>query len=44
MKTRTKETEITFDAGALLARVEDFAAGREPSRERRVKLPPPVKE
>jgi len=35
--------EITFDAGALVARVEGFAAGREPARERTVKLPPPVK-
>jgi len=34
--------EITFDAGALVARVEGFAAGRQPARERTVKLPPPV--
>jgi hypothetical protein len=43
MKTQTKKTEIEFDAGALVARVEAFAAGREPSRERMVKLPPPVR-
>ena len=41
MKTKRK-TEITFDAGALLARVEGFAAGREPARKRTVKMPPPV--
>ena len=35
--------EITFAAGALVARVEGFAAGREHARERTVKLPPPVK-
>ena len=43
MKTRTKKTEIHLDAGALVARVEGFAAGRTPTRERTVKLPPPVK-
>jgi putative transcriptional regulator len=43
MKTNTKKKDILFDAGALLARVEGFAAGREPSREHTVKLPPPVK-
>ena len=43
MKTKTKKTEITFDVGTLLARVEGFAAGREPARERTVKMPPPVK-
>ena len=43
MKTNTKKTEIHFDAEKLLARVEGFAAGREPSRERTVKLPPPVR-
>lgn len=43
MKPKTKKTEIQFDAEKLLARVESFAAGREPSRERTVKLPPPVK-
>jgi putative transcriptional regulator len=42
-KTKTKKTEIPFDAEALVARVEGFAAGREPVRERTVKLPPPVK-
>jgi putative transcriptional regulator len=42
MKTRTKKAEITFDAEALVARVEGFAAGRQPARERTVKLPPPV--
>ncbi len=44
MKTKTKKTEIHFDAEALVARVEGFAAGREPARERTVKLPPPVKQ
>jgi putative transcriptional regulator len=43
MKTKTKKTEITFDAATLLARVEGFASGREAARERMVKLPPPVK-
>ena len=43
MKTKTKKTEIAFDAEALVARVEGFAAGRAPSRERTVNLPPPVK-
>ena len=43
MKTKTKKTEIAFDAGALLARVEGFAVGREPVRERTVKMPPSVK-
>lgn len=43
MKTKTKKTEITFDAEALVARVEAFAAGRAPVRERTIKLPPPVK-
>jgi putative transcriptional regulator len=43
MKTKTKKTEIAFDAGALLARVEGFAAGHAPTRERTVNLPPPVK-
>jgi putative transcriptional regulator len=40
---RTKKREIEFDAEALLTRVEDFAAGREPAKERAFKLPPPVK-
>lgn len=43
MKTKTKKTEITFDAETLVARVEAFAAGRAPVRERTIKLPPPVK-
>jgi putative transcriptional regulator len=43
MKPKTKKTEIPFDAGTLLARVEGFAEGREPARERTLKLPPPVK-
>ncbi len=43
MKTKTKKTDITFDAEALVARLEGFAAGREPARERTIKLPPPVK-
>jgi putative transcriptional regulator len=42
MKPKIMKTEITFDAGRLLARVEAFAEGREPVRERTVKLPPPV--
>jgi putative transcriptional regulator len=40
---KTKKTEIIFDAAALVARVEGFAAGRAPARERAMKLPPPVK-
>jgi len=40
---KTKKTEIPFDAEALVARVEGFAAGRAPAREHIVKLPPPVK-
>ncbi len=43
MKTKTKKAEIPFDAATLVARVEGFAAGRTPSRERTVKLPLPVK-
>lgn len=43
MKTRTKKTEIEFNADELVRRVEGFAAGIEAARERRVKLPPPVK-
>ena len=43
MKMKTRTTEISFDAGALVARVEGFAAGRQPARERTMKLPPPVK-
>ena len=33
---------IPFDSGALVARVAGCAAGRQPARERTVKLPPPV--
>jgi hypothetical protein len=33
MKTKTKKAEIHFDAETLLARVESFATGREPTRE-----------
>jgi putative transcriptional regulator len=40
---KAKKTEIPFNAKTLIARVEGFAAGREPARERSVKLPPPVK-
>jgi putative transcriptional regulator len=41
---KTKKTQIHFDAEALIARVEGFAAGRERASERTIKLPPPVKE
>jgi hypothetical protein len=37
---RNKGTGIPFNAEPLVARVERFAAGREPARERMVKLPP----
>ena len=40
---KMKKTEIPFNAETLLARVEGFAAGRERSIERTIKLPPPVK-
>jgi putative transcriptional regulator len=43
VKTKTKKREIAFDPETLLARVEGFANGREPARERAVTLPPPVK-
>jgi putative transcriptional regulator len=43
MKTKTKKTEIEFDAHTLLTRVEGFAAGKEPAVERTVTLPPPVR-
>jgi putative transcriptional regulator len=43
MKTRTREPQTQFDARELAARVEAFAAGRAPARERKVNLPPPVK-
>lgn len=40
---KTKKTQIHFDAEALVARVEGFAAGSERTRKHTVKLPPPVK-
>jgi putative transcriptional regulator len=40
---KTKKADIDFDAEALVARVEGFAAGTEVVREHTVKLPPPVK-
>lgn len=43
MKTKLKKPEIAFDAESLVARVEGFAAGKLPARERMIKLPPPVK-
>ena len=43
MKTKPKKTEIAFDAEALVTRLEGFAAGQPPARERTVSLPPPVK-
>lgn len=43
MKSKSRKPEITFDAEALVAGVEGFAVGREPARERALKLPPPVK-
>lgn len=43
MKSKNRTPEITFDAEALVARVEGFAAGREPARGSTLKLPPPVK-
>jgi len=41
--TVAKQPAIPCAAGALVARVEGFAAGRHPARERTVKLPPTVK-
>ena len=38
-----KKTEIAFDIGELVDRVEGFAAGRQRARVRRVVIPPPVK-
>ncbi len=43
MKKQTKKTGIAFDAKELVRRVEGFAAGLEPARERTVKVPSPVK-
>lgn len=43
MKTRTEKTEIQFAAEALVSRVEAFAAGRAPARERTMKQSLPVK-
>jgi putative transcriptional regulator len=43
MKTKTQKVEIPFDAEALVARVEGFAAGTQPARERKIELPPPVR-
>ena len=40
--TVAKQPAITFDAGALVARVAGCAAGRQPARAPTVKLPPPV--
>jgi len=40
---KAKKKEINFDADALLARVEGFAAGKERAIERTIKIPPPVK-
>ena len=40
--TIAKQPAIPFAAGALVARVAGCAAGRQPARERTVKLPPPV--
>jgi DNA-binding transcriptional regulator YiaG len=38
-----RKTEIAFDIGELVDRVEGFAAGRQRKRIRRVAIPPPVK-
>ena len=43
MKTKTKKTQIQFDAEALVLCIEAFAAVRAPARERTMKLPPPVR-
>lgn len=43
MNTRTKKSQIIFDADELVRRVEGFVAGRERAREQTLKLPPPVK-
>ena len=42
MRTKTKKQEIEFDADTLLARVEGFAADKEPAVERMVTLRPPA--
>ena len=41
--TVAKQPAIPCAAGALVARVAGFAAGRQSARERTVKPPPPVK-
>jgi len=43
IKTKNKKGEITFDAAAFVARVEGFAAGHAPARQRTVTPPPSVK-
>lgn len=40
---KTKKSGIPFDVEMLVARVEGFASGRERTRVRKLKLPPPVK-
>jgi len=40
---KAKKIEIEFYANELLRCMKGFAAGREPARERTVKLPSPVK-
>lgn len=42
-RTKAARIEIEFDPETLVKRVEEFAAGRHPFRERTIKLPPPVK-
>lgn len=42
MRRQVKQ-EIEFDAGELLRRVEDYAAGTVQTRERLIKVPSPVK-
>lgn len=42
MNARNKKREIIFDANTLLERVEGFNKGREPVRERKIKIPLPV--
>jgi len=43
MKNKKKTPSLEFDIEALVSRVEAFAKGAEPARERTMKLPPPVK-